>query len=213
MEELLASIAQWAVDFVYSFGYVGVFVLITLMNLHVLPLPTQLPLCLAGFLVGQGQFSFAAVLGWSTAGSVIASLGTYYIGAWIGEESLRKLVKRAERFRLVFVSDLDHASGVFERHGGKAILLGHLFPTVGALISIPAGITRMPIFGKFAFYTVLGSALWNGTFIVLGLVLGANWPLVKQYTTIIEIVVVATMVGVVFWFLRRRWKAWKAFKK
>ena len=150
MSDLLGYLAQWAVNIVYSFGYVGVAVLIGLINLHLLPVPTQLVLGLAGFLVGQGRFSFALVLAASTMGAVAASLGLYTVGAWIGEESLRKLVKRAERFRLVFVSDLDHASGVFERHGGKAILLGHLFPTVGALISIPTGITRMPIFGKFA---------------------------------------------------------------
>ena len=57
MSDLLASLAQWAVGFVYSFGYIGVAVLIGLINLHLLPAPTQLILALAGFLVGQGQFS------------------------------------------------------------------------------------------------------------------------------------------------------------
>ena len=207
ISDLLANFAQWAIDFVYSFGYVGVFALIMLMNLHMLPLPTQLPLCLAGFLVGQGQFSFGMVLASSTAGAVIASLITYYVGAWIGDSRLRKLIGRIERFKLIFVSDLNHASGVFERHGGKAVLIGHLVPTIGALISIPAGITRMPIFGKFMIYTVIGSVLWNGTFIVLGLVLGSHWPVVKQYTTIIEIVVVTLIVGGAAWFLWNRWKA------
>lgn len=204
--DLLANFAQWAIDFVYSFGYVGVFALITLMNLHMLPLPTQLPLCLAGFLVGQGQFSFGMVLASSTAGAVIASLITYCVGAWIGDSRLRKLIRRLERFKLIFVSDLNHASGVFERHGGKAVLIGHLVPTIGALISIPAGITRMPIFGKFMIYTIIGSVLWNGTFIVLGLVLGSHWPVVKQYTTIIEIVVVTLIAGGAAWFLWNRWK-------
>jgi hypothetical protein len=72
MSELLAGIGQWAVEIVYSFGYWGVFVMVALMNLHVLPLPTQLPLCLGGFLVGQGQFSFLGMLGASTAKIVCA---------------------------------------------------------------------------------------------------------------------------------------------
>jgi membrane protein DedA with SNARE-associated domain len=149
MSELLAGIGQWAVEIVYSFGYWGVFVMVALMNLHVLPLPTQLPLCLGGFLVGQGQFSFLGMLGASTAGAVAASQVLYHVGVWIGEDRLRKIIVRFERYRLVFTEDLDKAMGEFQRYGGTAILIGHLVPTVGALISVPAGIRRMPIFGRF----------------------------------------------------------------
>ena len=207
MNDLLAGLAQWAVDVVYSFGYVGVLVLIALVNLHLLPVPTQLILALAGFLVGQGRFSFVLVLVASTTGAVIASLVLYFLGRCIGEENLYRLVKRIERFKLVFGSDLVRASKVFERHGGKAILVGHLVPAVGALISVPAGLTRMPIIGRFMFYTVLGSTLWNGVFIILGWVLGAQWTSVKQYASIIEYVVAAAMATGILWLLWRRWKA------
>ena len=209
MHDLLAELAQWSVEVVYSFGYVGIAVLIGLVNLHVLPVPTQLILCLAGFLVGQGQFSFTMVLASSTLGAVAASLVLYTLGLWIGEESLRKLIVRLERFKLVFGSDLDKASDVFVRHGGKAIILGHLFPGIGALISVPAGIKRMPILGQFMVYTILGSALWNGIFIVLGLVLGAQWAIVKQYTSVIEFVIIITVIAGFLWFVWRRWKAYK----
>src|SRR3954467_14197893 len=103
MNDLLGSLAQWAIDIVYSFGYVGVAVLIGLVNLHLLPIPTQLILALAGFLVGQGQFSFFGVLASSSAGAIVASLVLYAIGAWIGEESLRRFIQRAERFKLIFI--------------------------------------------------------------------------------------------------------------
>ncbi len=209
MSDLLGNIAQWAVDIVYSFGYVGVAVLIGLINLHLLPVPTQLVLGLAGFLVGQERFSFALVLLASTVGAMIASLGLYAVGAWIGEESLRRLIKRFERFKLIFVADLERASEVFEKHGGKAILIGHLFPGVGALISIPAGIKRMPIMGRFMTYSILGCVLWNGGFIVLGWVLGSNWPVVKEYASIIEYTALAAIVGGVLLLLWRRWKAYK----
>jgi|SRR5215212_1965971 len=206
MSDLLAALAQWAVGIVYSFGYVGVFILIVSVNLHLLPIPTQLVLGLAGFLVGQGRFSFILVLVASTAGAVVASLVLYYVGFWIGEKSLYRLIKRFERFKLVFGSDLDRASEVFERHGGKAILIGHLVPAVGALISLPAGIRRMPILRRFMFYTVLGSTFWNGAFIVLGWVLGAQWASVKQYAPIMEYMVLVAMVGGILWLLWRRWK-------
>ena len=209
MSDVLAGVAQWAVEIVYSFGYVGIAVLIGLINLHTLPIPTQLILCLAGFLVGQGLFSFAAVLASSTVGAVAASLVLYAVGLWIGEDTLRRVIKRFERFRLIFVADLERASEVFEKHGGKAILVGHLFPGVGAMISIPAGIKRMHIFGRFMTYTILGCLVWNGGFIFLGLLLGSNWPVVKEYSSIIELAVLAAVVVGVFLLIWRRWSAYK----
>src|SRR3954468_3877710 len=206
MNDLLATLAQWSVEIIYSSGYLGVFILTTLIGLHLLPLPTQPILALAGFLVGQGRFSFVLVLAASTTGETVSSLGLYYLGCWIGEKSLRRLVGRLERFKLVFRSDLDKASEAFEQHSGKAILIGHLVPAVGALISIPAGIRRMPILKSFMFYTVLGSTVWNGTFIIVGWVLGAHWASVEHYAPIMEYMALVAMVGGILWLLRRRWK-------
>jgi membrane protein DedA with SNARE-associated domain len=206
MSDLPATLAQWAVEVIYSSGYLGVFILTTLIGLHVLPLPTQPILALTGYLVGQGRFSFVLVLAASTGGEVVSSLGLYYLGHWIGEKRLRRFVGRLERFKLVFRSELDKASEAFEQHGGKAILIGHLVPAVGALISIPAGIRRMPILRRFMFYTILGSTFWNGAFIVLGWVLGAQWASVRQYAPIMEYMVLVVMVGGILWLLRRRWK-------
>jgi membrane protein DedA with SNARE-associated domain len=137
---------------------------------------------------------------------VVGALVHYLPGRWLGEESLRKLIKRIERFKLLSESDLDRASEAFERHGGKAIIVGHLIPGVGSLISIPAGIKRMPILTRFMFYTILGSSLWNVIFISLGWVLGTQWPLVERYTSIIERIVLAGIAGGILWFLWRRWK-------
>jgi membrane protein DedA with SNARE-associated domain len=212
MSELLADIAQWIIDIVYYFGYIGVATLIALGNLH-LPIPTQLVLTFAGFLVGQGRFSFVLVLVAATIGAVFASLVLYYLGLWIGEEGLRRFVGRLEGFRIIFRSDLDKASKVFERHGGKAILIGHLVPGVGALISIPAGLKRMPIFGRFMIYTVLGSTLWNVSFIALGWALGAQWTIVEHYTPILEYAVLAAIAGAILWFLWYRWTTYKKYKK
>jgi membrane protein DedA with SNARE-associated domain len=145
----------------------------------------------------------------STIGAVAASLVLYYLGAWIGESNLRQLVKRFERFKLLFVADLERASEIFGRHGGKAILTGHLFPGVGAMISIPAGIKRMPVFGRFMIYTILGCLIWNGGFIFLGLLLGSNWPVVKEYSSIIEYSVLAILIVGIFVLIWRRWRTYK----
>jgi len=206
MSGLIADLAEWITDVVGYFGYVGVFVLVVLGNLH-LPVPTQLTLPLAGFLVGQGQFSFVQVMIWSTAAAVTVSFLFYYVGLWIGEENLRRFIARFGRFLLVSEKDLDRAGAVFERHGGKSILIGHLVPGVGAFISIPAGLRHMSIFGSFIVYTVIGSILWNGGFVILGWVLGENWRVVERYASILEFVVLAAATAGIVWFVWSRWKA------
>jgi membrane protein DedA with SNARE-associated domain len=206
MADLLAAVAEWVTNVVDFFGYIGIFVLVVLGNLH-LPVPTQLTLPLAGFLVGQGRFTFVEVMAWSTAAAVAVSLIFYYVGFWFGEEKLRRFVGRFGRFVFIGEKDLDKAGDVFERHGGKAIFFGHLVPGVGAFISIPAGLRHMSIIGRFMVYTILGSIVWNGVHVFLGWVLGENWEVVKQYATIIEIAVLAAVVVGIVLFVWRRWRA------
>ena len=202
---MLADLTQWAIDVVYSFGYVGVFFLTAMGNMNLL-IPTQLTLPLAGFLVGQGRFSLVPVLAASTAGSVTASLILYLLGFWSGG-SMRRLTNRIKPLdKLVFKPGLDRASKLFERHGREAILFGRFVPGTGAPISVLAGLEHMPIW-QFTVYTALGSAVWNGTFVSLGWVLGAQWPLVKQYASIVEYVLLAAIIaGGIIWILWRQWK-------
>jgi membrane protein DedA with SNARE-associated domain len=203
MSELLPDIVQWATDIAYSFGYVGIAFLTALGNLH-LPIPTEITLPLAGFLVGQGRFSFFPVLIWTTAAAVVASVVLYLPGRWFGEERLRRFVRRFGRFVLVKESDLNKASELFKQHGAMAILIGRLIPGVGTLISVPAGIYRMPILGWFLVFTVLDSVIWNAMLIGLGWALGAQWTLVEQYARIVEYVVPALVALAIAWFLWRR---------
>jgi membrane protein YqaA with SNARE-associated domain len=130
MSGLLPNVVEWASDVAYSFGYLGIAFLVMLGNLH-LPVPTELTLPLAGFLVGQGRFSFFPALVWTTVAAVASSLVLYFPGRWFGEERLRRFVGRFGRFVFVRESDLDKAKELFDQHGGKAILIGRLIPGVG----------------------------------------------------------------------------------
>lgn len=201
----LSDVAQWITDTVYAFGYVGVFVLTFLGNLH-LPVPTQITLPLSGYLIWEGRFSFTGVMVASTAAAVAVSFVFYYVGVCVSEESLRRFVERYGRFVLVRESDLDKTSSAFERHGGKAILIFHLIPGIGAFISIPAGIKRMPIRWKFLIYTILGSFLYNVAHVGLGWALGSQWTLVERYEPIVKYAVLAALAGGIIWFVWRRWK-------
>ena len=206
MGGLLADLAGWVVDVVHSSGYVGVFVLVMLGSLF-FPIPTELTLPLFGFLVGQGRLSFLPVLLTATAARVSASLVMYTLGLRIGEERLRRLIGRFERGKLLFASDLDKAGEAFERHGGKAILIGNLIPGVGALISVPAGLKRTPVRWRFLVYTVLGGTLWTGTLVGLGWALGSRWRMVELYASFIGFAVLVALVLGIVWLLWRRWRA------
>ena len=206
MGALLADLVRWVFEVVHSFGYVGVFVLILAGSLF-LPVPTELTLPLFGFLVGHERLSFFPVLLTATAARVTASLIMYEVGLRISEARLRRVVKRFERYKLVFVSDLEGASRVFERHGGKAILVGHLIPGVGALVSVPAGLKRMPLRWRFLGYTVLGCTLWNGTLIGLGWALGGRWRIVEAFTSFVGAAVLVLVIAATFLLFWRRRKA------
>ena len=203
MGALLADLVSWVFGVVHSFGYVGVFVLVLAGSLF-LPVPTELTLPLLGFLVGHGRLSFFPVLLTATVARLSASLIMYEVGLRISEARLRRLVKRLERSRLVFVTDLEGASKGFEQHGGKAILVGHLIPGVGPLVSVPAGMKRMPLRWRFLGYTVLGGTLWTGTLIGLGWALGGRWRIVEAFTSFVwSAVLVLLVCAIVFFFWRR----------
>lgn len=202
MSDLFAGLVRWIVEVIYSLGYLGLAALVALENL-IPPIPSEVILPLAGFLVSQGRFSFVPALVASTAGSVAGALVLYGIGRRLGEERVRRLVRRFGRFLLLDESDLDKARGWFERYGREAVFIGRLVPGVRSLISVPAGIARMPIW-RFIVYTLAGSTLWNGVLIGLGWVLGSQWAMVRDYAQVFQYVVLAAVAGGIVWYLWRR---------
>ena len=203
MGGVLTDLVRWVIDVVHSLGYVGVFVLILAGSLY-LPVPTELTLPLFGFLIGNGRLSFVPVLLAATAARVCAALVLYAVGFRIKEARLRRVTKHVERSKLLFVSDLETASAVFERHGGKAILVGHLIPGVGALVSVPAGLKRMPVRWRFLGYTILGCSIWNASLISLGWALGGRWRIVEVFTSFVGAAVLVLFIIVTAWFFWRR---------
>jgi len=205
MGGVLTDLVRWVIEVVQSLEYVGVFVLILAGSLY-LPVPTELTLPLFGFLIGHERLSFVPVVLSATAARVCASLILYAVGLRIGEARLRRVIKHFERYKLLFVSDFERASRVFERHGGKAILVGHLIPGVGALVSVPAGLKRMPLRWQFLGYTVLGCTIWNSSLIGLGWALGGRWRIVEVFTSFVGFAVLTVLIAATLWFFWRRRK-------
>jgi len=208
MGGVLTDLVRWVIEVVHSLEYVGVFVLILAGSLY-LPVPTELTLPLFGFLIGDGRLSFVPVLLAATAARVCAALVLYSVGYRLKEARLRRVIEPFERSKLLFVSDFETASAVFERHGGKAILLGHLIPGVGALVSVPAGLKRMPVRGRFLGYTILGCSIWNAGLIGLGWALGGRWRIVEVFTSFVGGAVLIVLISATVWFFWRRRKVHK----
>jgi membrane protein DedA with SNARE-associated domain len=199
----------WLTTIIFSLGYLGLAVLVALGNIRLVPIPAELTLPLAGLLVGEGQLTFVLVLLWTTVASVIVSVILYLLGFWVGEESLRRFIRKFGRFVFVYESDLDKTCEMFRRHGGIACLVGRLIPGVTVLISIPAGIELMRIYGRFMIFTILATIAFNGAFVGVGWALGNHWDIVVQYAAIVNYVTIAAIAGGILWFVGSRWKASK----
>ncbi|OYN95022.1 membrane protein DedA with SNARE-associated domain [Propionibacteriaceae bacterium ES.041] len=186
--ENLNAVAQWAVDLMERLGGPGAGIAIALENLFP-PLPSEVILPLAGFTASRGTFSLAEVLLWTTLGSLVGALLLYGIGVWLGRDRLRRIIARVP---LMKVTDLDRAEAWFARHGAKAVFFGRMIPLFRSLISIPAGVERMPMV-RFIALTTAGSAMWNAIFVLAGYSLGENWGLVERYADVFQKVVLGAV--------------------
>jgi membrane protein DedA with SNARE-associated domain len=197
-QSLAASVADWAIGLMETLGAPGAGVAIALENLFP-PLPSEVILPLAGFTSAQGSLVLWHVLVWTTAGSVVGAVLLYGLGAWLGRDRLRSIV---DRMPLVSLSDVDKAEAWFTRYGSWAVLIGRLIPIVRSLISIPAGVERMPL-GRFLAFTTLGSGVWNTLLVGAGYLLGEQWHIVEESVGVFQkVVIVAVVVLVVWWVVR-----------
>ena len=185
----LEGIAKYAVEFMDTLGAVGAGILIALENIFP-PLPSEVILPLAGFTAQQGGFPLWAALSATTLGSVVGALVLYWFGAAFGIDRIKAIFNRIP---LLHSSDVDKAVGWFEVHGTKAVFFGRMLPVFRSLISIPAGLNRMPL-PKFIALTAIGSMLWNTVFIMAGYWLGAEWHLVAPYAETLQLIVIGVVV-------------------
>lgn len=193
------GLAGLAVDVMDRLGGPGAALLVGLDNVFP-PVPSELVLPLAGFAASQGTMSLLMALFWTTAGSVVGALVTYWLGARLGRDRVRGLIVRVP---LMKESDFDRTERWFARHGTKAVFFGRMVPVFRSLISLPAGVERMPVW-QFVSLTALGSAIWNSGFVLAGYLLGANWHVVDSYAGILQYVVLAGIAVAIVVFVVKR---------
>ena len=159
----------WVRNTVSTGGYPALAGLILAENLFP-PIPSELILPLAGYYVGQGEMAFVLAVLAATIGSVAGALMLYAIARFGG----RRLVLRSGKVLRVKERDLDRSDEWFDRHGSWVVLFGRLVPGARSLVSLPAGLSEMPVL-KFTALTTLGSTAWNAALI------GAGWALGEHY--------------------------------
>lgn len=192
----LTALIDWSVSLMEIIGPVGAAIAIALESVFP-PLPSEVILPMAGLSASRGSFSLAEALIWTTLGSLAGAFLLYGIGAWLGVDRLRAI---AAKVPLLHPEDIDRTVEWFHRHGGKAVFFGRMVPIFRSLISIPAGVTRMPLW-RFGLLTVAGSALWNTVFVLAGFSLGEAWPVIERYADILQYIVIAAVAIGVAWFL------------
>lgn len=207
MSSLLGDLSGWVTDVIESLGYWGLAFLVALENVFP-PIPSEIILPLAGFLTGQGRMNYVLAVFAATVGSVVGAMVLYWVGYAFGEHRIRSITRNWGKWLGFKEEDIDKADIWFDKYGGIAVMTGRVVPIIRSLISIPAGLRKMPL-TKFALYTTAGSLVWNSVLIGAGWILGENWEEVEQYVGYLQYVVIAAVLVIgIWWIWARMLKPW-----
>ncbi|MEQ3624580.1 MAG: DedA family protein [Celeribacter sp.] len=184
---------DWITGAIDSMGLFGVALFMFLENVFP-PIPSELIMPLAGFNAARGDMNLIAVIIAGSIGSLLGAQLWYEIGRRIGRRRLRTLADRHGRWLTVSPDEFDQADHWFERHGGMAVLIGRLIPTVRTFISVPAGIARM---GRVYFLLLsgIGTVAWTTLLAVLGYVLEGGYDAVSTWLDPVSTAVVVALIG------------------
>jgi membrane protein DedA with SNARE-associated domain len=200
---MLERFVDWLLNGLLQLGYPGIVALMA-MESSILPVPSELVMPPAGYWAAKGEMNFIVALGCGVLGSVIGALANYYGAHWIGGPFLRRYGK------YVFLSEaaLARSERFFAQHGEFSTFVGRLFPVVRHLISIPAGLHRMPL-PKFIGYTALGSFVWCAILTWIGYALGRNEAVlrtdeVQRYVTWVIVGLIPIVAVAAALYIRRQ---------
>ena len=199
----MTQLGNWAKTFVENYGLWAIFFTMVLESAFI-PIPSEVVVPLGGVLAAQGHVALWQVVVVSTLANLVGSLIIYAIGRYGG----RELILRYGRYVRLTSHHVELADRWFDRWGSWAVFVTRMLPGVRSVISLPAGIARMPV-GRFTLFTTLGSIPWNLALAYLGYLFGANWEQLQSYFHRYDLVayglVVAAVLAVVAWV----WWRWR----
>jgi membrane protein DedA with SNARE-associated domain len=184
-------VSDWITGF-EKMGTLGIVLLMFAENVFP-PIPSELIMPLAGFSAARGELNLLMVIIAGSIGSLLGALLWYYIGRKIGAERLERWAAKHGRWLTLSPKEVEQSCAWFNRHGGKAVFIGRLIPAVRTLISVPAGIARMPL-GSFLLYSAAGTILWTALLATAGYFLESQYEKVAHWMNPISNVVIGLVV-------------------
>ncbi|WP_375394690.1 DedA family protein [uncultured Sphingomonas sp.] len=206
VEHILAALAAFIIGVIASGGYPGLALLMAIESACV-PLPSEIIMPFAGYLVTTGRFDLYLA---ATAGAMGCNLGSV-VAYEIGKRGGRPAAERWGRYLLIGPGELDAADRFFERFGAPAVLIGRLLPLIRSFIAFPAGVARMRLL-PFHAYTFVGSWPWCFGLAWVGMKLGARWdsdPRIKAAFHRADLGIAAILVLLVAIFVWHRMRGLK----
>lgn len=200
MQEFILSIMN-------QFGYFGVFFMIAIENIFP-PIPSEVILLFGGFMTTYTNLNILMMVISATLGSLFGALLLYYVGKIFNKEKLKKIVSgKVGRMLRLKTTDIDKADNWFDTKGNKTVFFCRFIPLVRSLISIPAGMSEMPIC-RFIVYTLFGSLIWNIVLIALGSIVGENWTsilnILNTYSHVVVIILIIIFISLIWLFYSKR---------
>ena len=181
-------VAEFSTHIMQTMGYFGLAFMMMLESM-VAPVPSELVMPFAGFLIQQNEFTWVASIVASSLGTLIGSLIGYYMGKFGGYPAVHYL----GRYLLLEREHLEYTAKWFEKHGEITVFVSRFIPVIRHLISIPAGVANMNLF-RFCLFTIIGGTLWNTSLLYLGFKLREKWDVVEKYSHQIDVVVVILLI-------------------
>jgi membrane protein DedA with SNARE-associated domain len=192
---------DWVLGVVADAGPLGVFFLMVAENLFP-PIPSEVIMPLAGFVAARGEMSVTLGLFAGIAGTLVGNAFWYELARLIGADRIRPLVGRYGRWFAVGDEDLREAEEFLRRNGPVALFLGRLLPGIRTVISVPAGLVRIPR-RVFYLWTAAGSAVWITGLFFAGFVLEEHYDRIEGYLGPLIYVVLAGILATYGWHLWR----------
>ncbi len=170
-----------------------------------IPIPSEVTMPFAGFLVSQGQLSFIAVIIIGALGNLVGSWIGYAIGYFLEETIIVILIKKYGKFILVSIDDYNHSLKWFNKFGDKIAFFSRILPAVRTFISLPAGLAKMN-FWKFSIYTFSGSLIWSSVLTYVGVYLGNKWNTIGVYFHKFDIMLAVLLIFTVLSYVNHKLK-------
>ena len=201
---MIENLSAFIIHLIQTTGYAGIFVLM-LLESALVPVPSEITMPFAGFLVQRGELNFVLVVLTGAFANLVGSIAAYYLGFYLEETVVLKFIERYGKFFLLSKHDYEKSTRWLRKYGDAVAFFSRVLPAIRTFISLPAGLAEMNVW-KFSIYSFLGSVIWSGLLTYIGVYFGSNWhalePSFKQFQLGIGIIFLLLLA----WFLKRKLK-------